>query len=162
MTDLSDSLAELFAGLTFFHQVRVDGGVRRGIMLGMSTVFERFEIGGEEYDPSLVWSVDLRCTGPSLPSNPDDAKAWLLSHSEIIRDGFLRYAEQLGAGSDPTGIYLLEWSDFNELPPGVSMKIVCGALRRIDALYLSKRIRFVGEHWERLVGDLEPSFREAY
>jgi hypothetical protein len=162
MTDLSAILAEVMAGLTFYRQERVDGGIRTGIMLGMTSVFERFEVNGEESDPSLAWSVDLRCNGPSLPTIADDAKPWLLDHESEIRDGFRRYADQLGAGSDPTGIDLLEWSDFRNLPPGVSMRIVCGALRRIDALYLASRLRFLDKHWGELVRDLEPTLHEAF
>ncbi len=162
MGELSAILAELSAGLTFYRQERVDGGIRTGIMLGMTSVFERFEIHGEEFDPSLVWSVDLRCGGPALPTRADEARSWLLDHESIIRHGFQRYARKLDAGSDPTGIFLLEWSDFQDLPPGVSMKIVCGALRRIDALYLAARLRDIGEHWAALVSSLEPSLHEAF
>ncbi len=162
MEKLASVLAELTAGLTFFRQERIDGGVRTGLMLGIETVFERFEISGEEYDPTLAWSVDLRCNGPSLPTQPPEAKAWLLANQNLIRDGFLRYAEQLSVGSDPTGIKLLEWSDFQLAPPGVQLKIVCGALRRVDALFLSTKVKFVGEHWSELVQGLESTLHEAY
>ena len=43
MMDLPKIMADLLEGLTFFRQEREDGGVRTGIMLGMSTIFERFE-----------------------------------------------------------------------------------------------------------------------
>jgi hypothetical protein len=162
MSNLSEVLAELAAGLTFYRQQRVDGGIRTGIMLGMETVFEKFEGDEDQYDPSLAWSVDLRCNGPSLPDNPTGARAWLIAHHEEIRDGFRLFADQLGVGSDPTGVLLLEWSDFPNPPPGVSMKIVCGALRRVDARYLSNRLAEVGEGWLGLVNELEPTFHEAY
>jgi hypothetical protein len=162
MADLSKIMADLLDGLTFFRQEREDGGVRTGIMLGMATVFERFEIDGEEFDPSLIWSVDLRCSGSGLPRAANEAREWLLAHETVVRDGFLRYADQLHAGVDPTGISLLEWSDFQDLPPDISMKIVCGAQRRIDALYLASRVEFVGEHWVELIRGLESSLHEAY
>lgn len=162
MADLSAVLADLMAGLTFFRQERVDGGIRTGIMLGGTTVLERFEGKGDEYDPSLAWSIDLRCNGLSLPTTANDARNWFLAHEAEIREGFMRYADQLGAGSDPTGIFLLEWSDFPNPPPGVAMKIVCGALRRVDALYLASRLKFVGEYWATLVGELEPTFHETF
>ena len=45
---LSEILAELKKGLSFYCQERVDGGIRTGIMLGMTTIYERFEIDGKE------------------------------------------------------------------------------------------------------------------
>ena len=162
MMDLPKIMANLLEGLTFFRQEREDGGVRTGIMLGMSTIFERFEIDGEEFDPSLIWSVDLRCQGPSLPRDSNVAREWLLSHETLIRDGFRRYADQLQAGVDQTGISLLEWSNFQNPPPGVAMKIVCGTQRRIDALNLARQIEFVGDHWVELIRGLESSLHEAY
>ena len=163
MVDHSSILAELMAGLTFFRQERrVDGGIRTGIMLGVETVFEKFEIAGDEYDPSLAWSVDLRCNGSILPTSPSDAKAWFLANERQIRDGLLSYAEALSVGIDPTGIQLPEWSDFHDLPEGVRMKIVCGALRRIDALYLATRLNFIAQNWVDLVQGLETTLHEAY
>ena len=156
MDEVSELIASLMADLTFYRQQRVDGGTRTGMMLGPTTILENFEEGEEEYDPSLAWSIDLRCKGTILPTTANDAKDWLLAHESLIREGFDRYADQLRAGSDPTGPYLLEWSDFQGPPEGVAMKIVCGAMRRIDAYYLSKRLKFVGENWRPLIEGLQP------
>jgi hypothetical protein len=150
-------ISSLMAGLTFYHRKRLDGGIRTGIMLGGTTVSERFEEGQEDYDPSLIWSVDLRCSGAGLPDTADKAKQWLLDHERIIRDGFSRFAEQLRARSDPTGAYLLEWNEFPSHPEGVEMKIVCGAMRRVDALGLAATLRDVRDRWRELILSLSPT-----
>jgi hypothetical protein len=162
MASLSEIIAGLKQGLSFYRQERVDGGIRTGIMLGMATIFERFEIEGEEWDPSLAWSVELRCSGSSLPTGADDVKPWLLAHEGQIRDAFRRFSDQLAAGSDPTGDYPLQFADFHDLPAGVSMKIVCTALRRYDALFLAEHLNHIREHWSDLVRDLEPTFHRIY
>ena len=162
MARLSEILAGLKQGLSFYRQERVDGGIRTGIMLGMATIFERFEIEGEEWDPSLAWSVELRCGGPSLPTDVNAVKPWLLALEEPIKEGFRRFSDRLSAGSDPTGDYPLQFEDFPDLPPEVSMKIVCTALRRYDAFFLAEHLNQVREHWSDLVRDLEPRFHRAY
>lgn len=159
---LSEILAELKKGLSFYRQERVDGGIRTGIMLGMTTIYERFEIDGEEWDPSLTWSVELRCGGPNLPSEVEAVKAWLLANEAQIRDGFRRFINLLEAGSDPTGDYPLQFDDFQDLQSGVTMKIVCTALRRYDALFLADHLNYVREHWTDLVNHLESTFHRTY
>jgi hypothetical protein len=41
------------AMLNFYRQVREDGGIRTGIELNGTTIFERFESGGDDYDLAL-------------------------------------------------------------------------------------------------------------
>lgn len=151
-----DELSTILDGLTFFRQKRADGGLRTGIMLGESTVLGRFEGGEEDYNPTLLWSIDLRCRGASLPSTTEEARRWLLDHEEIIREGFARFAEELGAGIDPTGAYLLEWKAFPKPVNGVDMRIVCGALRRYDARSLPGELKDVGANLVEYVGSLGP------
>jgi hypothetical protein len=154
-------LSSLFAGLTFFRQKRLDGGIRSGIMLGENTVLDRFEEGEGDYDPALIWSVDLRCSGEGLPDTAEGARQWLLDHENLIQDGFRHYADYLRAGSDVTGAYLLQWSDFQSTPPGVQMVIACGAMRRVDALSLGSVIEETGKRWRELILGLtsgQPSF----
>jgi len=160
MASLSEIIASLKQGLSFYRQERVDGGIRTGITLGMASIFERFEIEGEEWDPSLAWSVELRCSGSSLPTGTADVKPWLLAHESQIKDAFRRFSEQLAAGSDPTGVYPLQFADFRGLPAGVTMKIVCTALRRYDAYFLAEHVNYIREHWSELVKNLEPTFHK--
>ena len=159
---LSEILAELKKGLSFYRQERVDGGLRTGIMLGMTTIFERFEIEGEEWDPSLAWSVELRCGGSSLPTDAEGVKPWLLAHEAQIKKGFRRFSRLLAAGSDPTGSYPLQFDDFQGLPTEITMKIVCTALRRYDAYFLAEHLVYVSEHWTDLVSHLESTLHRTY
>jgi hypothetical protein len=147
-------VSSLYSGLTFYRQQRMDGGIRSGIMVGENTLLGRFEEGQGEYDPSLVWSVDLRCSGEGLPQTAEEARRWLLDHQSVIRDGFSRYADYLRAGSDVTGPYLLEWADFPDSPPGVAMKIVCGAMRRVDARLLASVLEDLGQRWDEIIQSL--------
>lgn len=148
--------SSLFSKLTFYRQARVDGAVRTGLMLGEDSVLERFEEGSDDEDPILAWSVDLRCDGRDLPDTPEEARAWLLEHQDVIRAGFHDYAEELKAGSDPTGIYPLEWGRFRDVPDGVEMRIFCTALRRVDGLTLGRVVAGVGSDWHDLVTSLTP------
>lgn len=134
----------MFPRITFFRQMRVDGGVRTGLMMRGDTVAQRFDEGSEDEDPSLIWSVDLRCDGDALPDTAVGAKAWLLEHQALIQAGFREFADDLQAGSDPTGAYKLEWGRFRGVPEGVEMRIFCGAMRRVDALMLGRIVGEVG------------------
>src|SRR4051794_4076762 len=120
-------LASLMAGLTFFRQARIDGGVRTGVMIGEFTVLHRFEEGSADHDPALIWSVDLRCNGSGLPVDAEGARRWLLEHEGIIRRGFVRFADELQAGVD-VDPYPLQWEGFEGTPEGVQMRIVCSAI----------------------------------
>ena len=151
------NLSSLWDGLTFYHQKRLDGGLRTGILLGESTVLERFDEGADDYDPSLIWSIDLRCRGDNLPNTAEEARQWLLDKETPIRDGFQRFADELRAGSDPTGVYLLEWDRFPPRSDGVEMKILCGAMRRVDARNLASALLDVEQHWGRRLSALAPT-----
>lgn len=139
--------------LTFYRQKRSDGGVRTGIQIDNDTVFSHFEEVDEEYDPTLLWYVDLRCQGQGLPDDPEAARQWLLDHEEIIEQGFERYAQEIRTGFDPD-LYPLEWGHFDNLPEGVQARIVCSAIRRIDALNFSEVLRDIGAHWRDRIEDL--------
>ncbi len=142
--------------LTFYRQGRADGAMRTGIELDEDTIFETYEDSGPEIDPTLLWYVDLRCKGPGIPSDPQEAKRWLLDHSEIIRDGFLRCASEFEAGRD-VDAYPILWSNFSDLPRDVEMTIACATNRRIWALSIPKLLADVAEHWRERIEHLEPA-----
>jgi hypothetical protein len=153
---IADVLAKKPSTLIFYRQAREDGGVRTGIELGGSRIFERFEAPTEEYDPSLIWSIELRFRGESVPHSAEEARSWLLGQSEVVEEGLDRYAEHLRAGSDPTGDYPLTWSDFRQLPGDLTVEVACTAQRRVDALQLGSYLRSVAKNWESFVESLEP------
>ncbi|HEV3167935.1 MAG TPA: hypothetical protein VGZ22_28295 [Isosphaeraceae bacterium] len=140
--------------LIFYRQGRVDGGIRTAIELDGDTIYERFDEGGPERNPVLLWYVDLRCKGAGLPHDPEGAKRWLLDHEELIRDGFARFAAEVEAGSD-VELYPLQWSKFPQAPEGVELTIACATNRRNWALSISKLLEDVGSHWRELIEGLE-------
>ncbi len=142
------------ARLVFYRQKRYDGATRTGVELDGQTVSERYEGGSGERDPALLWYVDLRCEGPGIPDEPDDAGRWLVGQSEIIRDGFSRYSERLRAGADPD-IFSLTWSDFGTVPEGVGMTIACSAIRRVDARQMASNLTDIGTNWEAIIRSLD-------
>ena len=79
----ADEQEDEMPNLTFYRQARIDGGIRTGIELDEDAVFEHFEEGGPELDPTLLWYVDLRCQGPGLPDEPRKAREWLIDHADV-------------------------------------------------------------------------------
>lgn len=141
------------AELTFYRQKRFDGGVRTGIDLDGAAIFEDFEPGAADRDPSLRWYVDLRCAGDGLPDDAESAREWLLDQEQTIRAGFRSFAAQLAAGADLDD-YPLQWSGFSPLPPDVHMSIACSAIRRVDARELNQVLLDVADHWSDRIGRL--------
>jgi hypothetical protein len=138
--------------LIFYRQVREDGGIRTGIELNGTTVFERFESGGDDHDPALVWYVDIRCEGTNLPQMAEEARDWLQRHGMYVRDGLPVLADKLRAGVD-VGSYPLRWQVPN-LPEGVRITVVCSALRRVPGLEIANVLNEISDRWEELVKDL--------
>jgi hypothetical protein len=144
------------AKLVFYQQRRMDGGTRTGIEVDGEIAYGLYEPGESEDNPRLRWFVDLRCDGPKLPESHRSARAWLLKHGQMIRNGFLRCAEEVRAGIDPD-VYSISWDAFEEVPPGVQMKIVLTAARREDAIGMAEVVREIGTDWDRLVRMLRPA-----
>jgi hypothetical protein len=140
--------------LVFYRQKRYDDAIRTGIELDDQTIAHRFEDVEGDRDPALLWYVDLRCSGPGIPDSPDAAAHWLVEHSEIIREGFERFAQKLSVGAD-TDDYSLTWDDFPKKPDGVEMKIACSAVRRIDARQMAQMLSDIGRRWDQLIDELE-------
>jgi len=142
--------------LTFYRQYRADGAVRTGIELDEDMIFERYEEGAPESDPTLLWYVDLRCIGPELPTDPRAAKQWFLEHEQIIRAGFTQCAAEVEAGRD-LELYPLLWTKFSAAPPNVEMTIACATNRRMWGLSVPKLLEDVAAHWRERIEQLEPA-----
>jgi hypothetical protein len=82
------------ASLTFYHQVRADGGVRTGIETDGAEILHSFTPGGEEDDPALLWYVDVECEGANLPRDGLAARDWFLIHSDFFVAEFARIADE--------------------------------------------------------------------
>jgi hypothetical protein len=142
------------ASITFFQQARADGGVRTGIDVDGSTVLESFEEGAEEYDPTLLWYVDLRCKSDSLPKTGAGAQKWLREHSDVIRRGFRSAAEKVQVGFDHS-IRPFEYS-IPKPPPDAEMRVVVSAVRRMEARSMAGELRRIARQWESLIRDVAP------
>jgi hypothetical protein len=152
----TDELEDEMPNLTFYRQARIDGGIRTGIELDEDTVFEHFEEGGPEPDPTLLWYVELRCQGPGLPDDPREARTWLIDHEEVICDGFSRCASEFEAGRD-IDAYPLLWSKFSRVPAGVEMTIACATNRRNWAISLPLLLKDIELHWRERLQQLQPA-----
>ncbi len=139
--------------LTFYRQKRYDGGIRTGVELDGLTLSRHFVSPRGERDPSLLWFVDLRCSGSGIPDDPAAAFDWLQEHAAVIREGFRRYSDKLEVGAD-VDRYPLEWTDFGEAIPGVEMKIACSAVRRVEAREIAVVIAEIGVRWQEFLDQL--------
>jgi hypothetical protein len=142
--------------LTFYRQGRADGAIRTGIELDDETIFENYEETERDVDPTLLWYVELRCKGSAIPSDPPEAKQWLLGNEAIGREGFSRCASEVEAGRD-VDLYPFLWSKFSGVPKDVEMTIACATNRRIWALSVPKLLEDFAEHWRERIEHLQPA-----
>jgi hypothetical protein len=137
------------AKIVFYKQARDDGGIHTGIEVNGITCYERFEIEGEEYDPALIWYVEVYCEGDELPDDAAGALSWLKSHAGPIKDGLQNLAAKVQIGLDHNTTPL-HWPVSNA-PHGVSMKILCDVARRRVGLDMAKLITDLGLHLEGIL-----------
>lgn len=133
--------------LTFFRQRRLDDGERMGILLHGDNAFEVYEPGVEEYDPTLIWSVELLCDGPSVPTLPLTAMAWLKENACIIQAGMRVMASGLELGIDKTDLNMFKWDKFPTKIPGAEIRVSCYAMRRIDGRVIGEKVSETAEHF---------------
>src|SRR5437016_1100873 len=141
------------AFITFYRQARFDGGIRTGITVDGELVWQGFEPGQLEEDPALLWYVDLRCSGERLPDEREAARDWLLDQAGTVRTAFNELADKLQVGYDDEA-----WPcQFNvsQAPAGVSMKIVCSAIRGLEPGEVAEVLRKTGKNWKKLLQRLE-------
>lgn len=140
--------------LTFFHQVRVDGGVRTGIEIDDAIALEFFQTETEEFDPVLLWYVDIVCDGDNLPGEPETARQWFLDNERFFVDLLLvPAADELEIGFDP------EVRPFRRIrdaaPGGCRAVMIASAMRRVHAREIAGNLRRVAESWRGLLTHLE-------
>ena len=144
------------ATITFFRQAREDGGVRTGIETDDAVVWESFEPGESHDDPALSWYVDLRCESADLPEEADQVRKWLLENAAPICDAFRAAADKVRVGLDAQ----FEPFEFAIGPASsteaTTMRIVCSAIRRLDARAMAGKLDEIAEHWEKLLRQLSP------
>jgi hypothetical protein len=142
------------AKISYYRQMRVDGAIRTGITVDDELVLHLFVNEPEEADPVLLWFVDIRCEGKSLPTGAEEARHWLLQQSAVVRKGLHDLADELRAGID-VDIWPLQ-RKVSGAPRGVRMTIVCSASRRLVARNIAGVLREVAEIWEESIRATQP------
>jgi hypothetical protein len=144
--------------LTFYHQVRFDGGRRTGISVGDdATSLHFFQPGAEEeetYDPRLLWYVDVRCDGDILPSEPQAARDWFLANETYFVAAMGKVADTIAIGVDSD-----IWPYQCELaapPDRCHAEVAVQAVRRLTGREIADNIRGLAANWCALFKQLEP------
>jgi hypothetical protein len=135
--------------IDFYRQKRVDGGVRTGVEVDGEGAFHQFEPGRRDSDPALLWFVDVRCQGRSLPTGAEAARRWLLDNTGVIQGGLRALAEEFRAGMDP-GVYPLQWR-IPGTAKGRRLTIVVSTHRRLVARRMAAALLDVAENWEERI-----------
>jgi hypothetical protein len=145
--------------LTYYRQKRADGGIRWGIELDGTTIDSHFTEGSSDRDPVLLWYVDIRCEGRSLPHEEVQAILWLGDHADVIQKAIEMAAKQFVVGMDAD-----EWPvriPMKGLPKGVRGTIICSAVRRVTGRELAKVLTSLANNWTRSIRRVTSS-KEVY
>lgn len=141
------------AKIIFYRQKRRDGGIRTGVEINGNTELgleEGFE--GDELDPVLVWWIELRCEAKTLPTDPEEARQWLLEQTPVIRSGFEALAREVRTGID-FNTYPYLWP-VPKAPRGVRITVACFAMRRVDGREMADVLADVAAHWRDRIKSL--------
>lgn len=126
-------------GVTFYHQVRADGGRRTGVSIDGSAGVEYFvdPADPDDFDPALRWYVDLTWELPDAPRNQRATRAWYATKLLEIREVLAEVAEVLRAGVDGD---LGPWTATISTASG-PVRVAVSAQRRIDGVTVAQGIR---------------------
>jgi hypothetical protein len=141
--------------LTFYHQVRADGGERTGIELDGTTLLHHFQQGHEEHDPALLWFLDLRCEGASLPDEPEAVREWFLKNEAFFVSRLREIADvDLRAGFDAEVMPFEK--EVASAPDNARVVVAVSAAGRLVARQIAKDLRNVASDWAMLLSRLAP------
>lgn len=143
--------------ITFYRQMRRDGGVRSGVYIDDDSILHHFQPSNghrhHSVDPKLDWWVDVRISGNDLPTRAASIRKWCLQkeHAATIRQQLRQAANELGAGID--------WANWPvkigpSVRKGLSVAVVCSAARRIEARELGCILAQMAESWESMIAKL--------
>ena len=131
------------ADVQFYHQERVDGGMRSGVYVDSDAMLHGFVPGGEERDPALTWYADVTLSTPTPPGD-ETVVAWLQAHAPEIRAALGDAAEQLHSGLD---VDTMPWELQRQGSEG-PIRVSVSAMRRFPARDISKNLhRLATEDW---------------
>jgi len=145
--------------LTFYRQVRRDGGVRTGVEIDDETLLGLFEGESEEPDPVLSWWVVMECSGEPFPDRPEPSRQWLLDHADVFRNALLALGGVLDAGLD------IESWPYRPAPmvtviegEEILITTTCAISRRYAGQRLPVLLRDIAEHWGEILHSLHAGY----
>ncbi len=139
----------------FYRQARCDGGVRTGIGIDDQPVLHEFRRGNDDSDPALLWYVDLALEGKGLPTEAEEARAWLLEHADAITTSLRAAAQRLEIGLDDS----VEWPyriELTSLPRGIRGEIRISGVRGLAEGELAGHLIELAETWQSVLEQLGP------
>ena len=136
--------------ITFFKNVRKDGGIHVGLEADGLLVFDDLREGPSEPDPALDWYVDIQCQSPKVPDTADGIKTWLLGLSSAINAGLDELDRKMEIGMDG-GLFPFQYKTQirKNRANVVNLEIKGSAIRSIRATEIAKYIREFRDSWEK-------------
>lgn len=142
--------------LSLFRQGRADGGIRSGLMIDGISALQQFEAGNRDDDPALLWYVDVVVEGKGLPRDPELAREWFVRHREIFQEALTTTADKLRGGFDKEqGPSQFPISTISRSGKGHKGRLIVFAVRRKNALEISKQLRELARDWDEVLQELE-------
>ena len=133
--------------LTYYKNVRNDGGVRTGVGLNGETVLEDFVEGRQEPDPILVWYVDLLFESSKVPKEAEAIRAWLATMGNYVKQGLDEIATKMEVGIDQ------QWNPFSypllRTPTGVKITMSGAAMNRVRIEDFAQHLREIKQEWDK-------------
>ena len=123
------------AEVQFYHQERVDGGMRSGVLVDGDAILHGFVAGREERDPALTWYADVTLTTDTPPGD-EAVLAWLKAHTSEIRTALADAAERLNGGIDAD---VMPWEFVTAGPQG-EIRVSVSAMRRLTARAIAQKL----------------------
>src|SRR6266478_690115 len=90
--------------ITFFKNVRKDGGIHVGLEADGLLIFDDLREGPSDPDPALNWYLDIQCETQKIPESSENIRNWLLGLSLGINGALDELAKELEIGMDG-GVY---------------------------------------------------------
>jgi hypothetical protein len=140
--------------ISFYRQARVDGGIRTGVDVDETTVLESYEADSEDFDPALLWYVDLDINAPAFAgeSQGESVRSWLLKHAKPIQTALATVEEELSLGFDVEARPYVR--TIVDEKADLSMTIRVSAIRRIEGRDVASKVSFVRSKWKRLISQM--------
>ncbi len=145
--------------VAFYRQCRFDGGLRTGIDIDGIEHWHDYVPGPDDGDAGIIWFIDVRIEGETLPDDPDEVFTWLNTHSTEITTALRRFAEHYEVGLD-AGPYPQRW-EIERLPGDVDGEVVLSAANRIEGRQLGVLLGELADDWRNILAHLNRMSRSA-